>query len=93
MALTGINLHVRLIHFVMQKHLLYVLALIPGLFPLVSCSSETHPEDHREVISREIERKDSIEAQLLLDTLRRSPDGYMPSKSDLLSSPIDPPRN
>ncbi|MCI4668604.1 MAG: hypothetical protein MRZ79_10760 [Bacteroidia bacterium] len=77
----------------MQKHLSYVLALLAIIFILTACTPPQEGKDHERVVTNLINENDSVQAAELLDSLKKIPPNHFPSRAELKSNPIDPPRN
>jgi len=77
----------------MQKHLIFVLALVILAIGSFSCTFQVQEEEHGEVINQAIRDKDSIQAVELLDSIRSLPTSPPPETQKVDLSSIDLPRN
>lgn len=77
----------------MQKHLLYVLALLAIILGLTACTPKPKVKDHEGVVTSRINATDSVQADAFLDSLKKVSPNHIPSRAELKSTPFDPPRN
>ncbi|MEO0895966.1 MAG: hypothetical protein AAFY71_06180 [Bacteroidota bacterium] len=77
----------------MQKHILMVLLFLATAFLLSSCSFQGNESEHARTINQSIQKKDSIQAIQLLDSLSQIPPQSPEEIKQAHQAPIDPPRN